>query len=131
MTYEFDAGKGQALGSHIRMGGTAFGLSLFADEVVTLRDPPRRKAWKTVGETRLLVVGGYDMGFDLDPDAAGSRLRVWIDYDLAETFAGRLFGPLLAPMYARWCVDRMAGDAVSHFSAPDPAPQPVAATGAF
>jgi len=40
MTYEFDALRGQAVGSHIRMGGEAFGLRLFVDEVVTVREPP-------------------------------------------------------------------------------------------
>lgn len=35
MTYDFDAGRGQVVGSHIRMGGSAFGLSLAVDEVVT------------------------------------------------------------------------------------------------
>ena len=116
MTYEFDAGQGRAVGSHIKMGGSAFGLSLFVDEVVTLREPPRRKAWKTVGATRLLVVGAYEMGFDIDPEGSGSRLRVWITYDPAETATGRWLGPALAPMYARWCVGRMAGDAAAFFS---------------
>jgi hypothetical protein len=118
MTYEFDAGRGQAVGSHIKMGGSAFGLSLAVDEVVTERDPPRRKVWRTVGATRLIVVGGYEMGFTLQPVAAGSKLRVWIDYDLAPTAMGRWFGPVLAPFYARWCVGRMASDAAEHFSLP-------------
>ena len=118
MTYEFDAGQGRAVGSHIKMGGSAFGLSLFVNEVVTLREPPRRKAWKTVGPMRLLVVGAYEMGFDIDPEGSGSRLRVWITYDLAETPTGRWLGPVLAPMYARWCVGRMAGDAAAYFSRP-------------
>ena len=43
MTYELDEQKGQAVGSHIRMGGSAFGLQLSLDEVVTERIPPRRK----------------------------------------------------------------------------------------
>jgi len=118
MTYEFDPGRGQVVGSHIRMGGSAFGLSLFVDEVVTERDPPRRKVWRTVGDTRLIVVGAYEMGFEIQSEAAGSKLRVWIDYDLAPTATGRWFGSILAPVYARWCVGRMASDAAEHFSLP-------------
>lgn len=127
MTYEFDAAGGKAVGSHIRMGGSAFGLSLHVDEVVTERDPPRRKTWKTVGATRLIVVGGYEMGFDLEPVAAGSRLRVWIKYDLAAGPLGRWFGPVLARLYAKWCVGRMAGDAARYFSLSGGRMAPIAA----
>ena len=116
MTYQFDVGRGQAVGSHIKMGGPAFGLSLYVDEVVTQRDPPRRKAWETVDQPRLLVVGGYEMGFEITPAACGCDLRVWIAYDLAPNRLGRWLGPLLAPLYAKWCVSRMAGDAAEHFS---------------
>ena len=115
MTYEFDADRGQTVGSHIKMGGSAFGLSLYVDEVVTMREPPRRKAWKTVGAPRLLVVGAYEMGFDITPTAAGADLRVWITYDLAPGLLGRCLGPILAPLYAKWCVGRMANDAATHF----------------
>lgn len=125
MTYEFDAERGQAVGSHIKMGGSAFGLSLAVDEVVAEREPPRRKVWRTVGATRLIVVGNYEMGFELQPDAKGSTLRVWIHYDLAPSIIGQVFGPVLAPLYARWCVGRMVGDAAEHFSRPDGRTEPV------
>ena len=114
MTYDFDARKGRAVGSHIRMGGRAFGLELFLDEVVTERAPPRRKAWRTVGQPRLVVVGVYEMGFDLSPVPGGAALKVWIDYDLPPTGLGRLL-PALGDGYARWCVEQMAADAVGAF----------------
>ncbi|TCS11892.1 SRPBCC family protein [Caulobacter sp. BK020] len=115
MTYEFDEGRGQAVGSHIRMGGSAFGLSLAVDEVVTERDPPRRKVWRTAGETRLMILDAYEMGFDLVATPTGSRLRVWITYELPKGLAGRLLGLVLAPAYARWCVGRMARDAAEQW----------------
>lgn len=127
VTFEFDEGRGQAVGSHIKMGGSAFGLSLAVDEVVTERDPPRRKAWRTVGAARLIVVDGYEMGFEVQPEGAGSKLHVWIDYDLAPTAIGRWFGPALAPLYARWCVVRIANDAAKHFALLADRPEPVAA----
>ncbi|WP_293482883.1 SRPBCC family protein [Phenylobacterium sp.] len=114
MTYAFDALRGQAVGSHIRMGGEAFGLRLFVDEVVTLRDPPRRKVWRTTGEPTLVVVGVYEMGFEIADEGAGSRLRVWIDYALPDRGWARR-APALAGLYARWCVNRMVSDAVRHF----------------
>ena len=114
MTYELDEQKGQAVGSHIRMGGSAFGLQLFLDAVVTERIPPRRKVWQTVGMPRLVVIGSYKMGFELTGAGAGSTLKVWIDYDLPRRGLGR-FVPALGSAYARWCVKQMASDAVRAF----------------
>lgn len=116
MTYDFDEARGQAVGSHIRMTGTAFGLKLFVDEVVTQRMPPRRKAWRTVADTRLIVIGQYEMGFELTPLPGGAALKVWIDYELPPSGLGRIL-PVLADSYARWCVQRMASDAVRTFGA--------------
>ena len=114
MTYEFDEQKGQSVGSHIRMGGSAFGLQLSLDEVVTERIPPRRKVWQTVGTPRLVVIGSYEMGFELSATDQGSALRVWIDYELPPRGLGR-FVPALGDAYARWCVNRMASDAILAF----------------
>ncbi len=111
MTYAFDAARGQAVGSHIRMGGSAFGLSLDVDEVVTVREPPRRKAWATTGQPRLLVISGYRMGFDIEPVGSASRLTVWIEYDLPSHGLAKLLAAPFAAMYARWCVNRMLVDA--------------------
>jgi hypothetical protein len=122
MTYEFDAGRGQDVGSHIRMGGTAFGIALFVDEVVTEREPPRRKVWRTVGSPRLIIIDAYEMGFEIGGDVEGSLLRVWIDYALPTSGPGRWAGPVLGALYARWCVRRMVGDAVQAFARGGPSP---------
>lgn len=118
MSYEFDEGRGQAVGSHIKMGGSAFGLSLDVDEIVTQRDPPRRKVWETVGQPRLVVIGAYEMGFEITPANLGSNLRVWIAYDLSPNLIGRWLGPFLAPLYAKWCVGGMVSDAAAYFRQP-------------
>ena len=115
MTYDIDAGGGRQVGSHIRMGGRAFGLRLSLDEEVTERDPPRRKVWRTVGEPKLVVLAGYQMGFSIEPEDDGSRLTVWIDYEPGTRGLG-LWAPSLGEMYARWCVDEMVEDAVEAFS---------------
>lgn len=115
MTYEFDALRGQAVGSHIRMGGEAFGIRVFVDEVVTVRDPPRRKVWRTTGEPILIIMGAYEMGFEISEEGAGSNLRVWVDYALpVRGWARRT--PVLARLYGRWCVRRMVSDAIRHFT---------------
>jgi hypothetical protein len=115
MRYEFDAERGQAVGSHIKMAGKALGVPLFVDEVVVERTPPSRKAWRTAGVPRLLIIGPYVMGFQISPDHTGSKLRVWIDYQLPAGRLSHLLGRALAPGYARWCVERMAEDALQRF----------------
>ena len=115
MAFLLDEQHGKAIGSHIIMTGSAFGLSLRVDEVVVEHEPPHRKRWRTVGAQQLLIIGGYEMGFEIEPLPSGSRLRVWIDYALPGSFPGRLLGTLFAGFYARWCVDRMVGDAARTF----------------
>jgi hypothetical protein len=119
MTYDFDERRGQAVGSHIRMGGKAFGLELAVDEVVTERDAPRRKVWRTVGAPKLVIMGAYEMGFEITPLGSNANLRVWIDYEPLSRGPGRWVASL-PEMYARWCVERMVEDAVTAF-APTPA----------
>lgn len=113
MTYTFDDAGGRAVGSVIHMGGSILGVPLSVDEVVTEHAPPRRKVWETVGHPRLLGIGAYRMGFEIDPKGDGSALRVFIDYTHPASPTGRVLGRLFAKVYARWCVRRMAADAGS------------------
>lgn len=116
MTYDFDEAKGRAVGSVIRMGGSFLGLTLDVEEVVTERVPPTHKTWETRGRPRMIIIKDYRMGFQITPLAADrSRLKVFIAYDRPVSFFGAILAPLLAPMYARWCVQRMIDDAVTHF----------------
>lgn len=118
MTYAFDDAKGQAVGSVIRMGGSFLGLTLDVEEVVTERVPPTHKTWETRGRPRMIVIKDYRMGFHITPLSGDrSRLRVFIAYNRPVSLAGAILAPLFAPMYARWCVQRMVDDAVAHFNA--------------
>ena len=116
MDLELDSAKGQSVGSRIRMSGRVLGIRLSLDEVVTERIPPHRKVWVTIAPTRLLIIGDYRMGFDIDSNTTGSRLAVFIDYSLPATLSGRILGMLFAGAYARWCTDRMVKDAAAHFA---------------
>jgi hypothetical protein len=124
MFYEFDAAKGRAVGSVIRMGGSFLWLKLLVEEVVIAREPPHLKVWETRGAPNLIVIGAYRMGFEIKETDAKSRLRVFIDYNRPSTLMGRLLGYLFAPMYARWCVSRMAKDAARHFARREAAQKP-------
>jgi uncharacterized protein YndB with AHSA1/START domain len=108
MTTEVDELEGKVVGSHIHMSGKVMGLTLKLDEVVTQREPPHRKAWETAGPVHLLVISDYRMGFVVTPDDVGSRLTVFIDYDLPSKGFGRVLGVLLGKQYAQWCVKQMS-----------------------
>ena len=116
MEYSFDAARGEAPGSHVRMKGRIMGIELFLEEVVTEREPPQHKAWETIGSPRLLVIGGYRLGFDITDGNNTSELRVFIDYDLPTALASRWLGYLFGKMYAKWCVQEMVSGARGHFS---------------
>lgn len=109
-----DEGGGQAVGSHIRMKGRVLGFGLNLDEVITAQEPPHLKAWETVGEPALVVVGSYQMTVEVKPQGSGSLLRVAIDYELPRK--RRWLGKLFGGWYARWCVRQMAGGVQAHFA---------------
>jgi hypothetical protein len=118
MEIESDEGRGRTVGSRIRMAGRVFGILLTVEEVVTERDPPRRKVWETIGRPRLLVIGHYRMGFDIEPRRSGSLLRVFIDFALPDEVPARWLARLFDSYYARWCTRRMVDDAVMRFASP-------------
>ena len=109
-----DGLDGRAVGSRVRMDGKMLGMTLSLDEVVTERQPPFKKTWRTV-DAKLVVVGQYQLGFALSPSGDRSLLRVFIDYELPHQGFARWLGKLLGKTYARWCVERMANDAAAHF----------------
>lgn len=117
MATELDEGRGQQVGSRIRLSGRAFGFELSVEEIVTERDPPHRKVWETTGAPKLLVIGHYRMGFELSPQGNGSMLRVFIEYALPEKGLARWLGRQFGRYYARWCTQQMVDDAVKNFEA--------------
>src|SRR5262245_46755681 len=60
-----DEGRGQAIGSHVRMKGKMMGVELLLDEVITERAPPHRKVWETIGEQHDVGIDSYRLGFDI------------------------------------------------------------------
>ena len=115
METELDQGRGQKVGSRIRLSGRVFGVELSVEETVMERNPPRRKVWETTGTPKLLVIGHYRMGFELSPQGNGSMLRVFIEYALPERGFARWLGRLFGRYYASWCTQQMVDDALEHF----------------
>ena len=113
MDIQIDKGKGQKVGSHIRLSGKILGYDLFLDEVVTLHEPPHKKVWQTVGNPKLLVVSNYKMGVEINPQDGKSELKVFIEYELPST---RWLGYLFGGVYAKWCVRQMIQSIQEHFN---------------
>jgi hypothetical protein len=105
MKTKMDEGEGKQLGSHIVMEGTVMGMKVSLDEVVTKREPPYKKEWKTVGNPKLIVIGQYVMGVNIVAQGNGSKLIVFIDYEYPDknVWLGKFFGKI----YAKWCVRQM------------------------
>ena len=82
MRTQTDARGGRAVGSVIRMSGRMWSLEFSLEEAVVERRKGQRKVWETLGDPRLLVIGRYRMGFEVQPTDRGTQLRVWIDFDL-------------------------------------------------
>ena len=111
----FDAQKGKKVGSHIKMQGKVFGIELYLDEVVSEYNSPYKKEWHTVGSPKLLVIGQYRMGIEIQAAGLGSELKVFIDYNLPETGISKLFSLLFGNMYAKWCVKQMINSVHDHY----------------
>jgi hypothetical protein len=115
MAIETDAEGGRAAGSHIRLTGRMLGIPLYVEGMVVQREPPNLKAWETVGEPHLLVIGRYRMRVNIDARGDLTQVVIAIDYALPANAATRWLGMLFGPMYARWCVRQMAQDLVHQF----------------
>jgi hypothetical protein len=122
MDVQADAGQGRSVGSHIRLSGRILGIRLFLDEVVTQHEPPYRKVWQTVGTLRLLVIGHYRMGVEVNAEHGASRLRVFIDYELPAALTTRWLGYLFGGIYAKWCVKQMIQSVQTGMQVPLPTP---------
>ena len=115
MQTSLDAGRGQAVGSHVVMTGRVLGVDLSLEEVVRVREPLQRKEWETIGSTRLLVIGGYRLGFEIASVGKRAEMRVFIGYNLPSSTGQRLLGHFFGPIYARWCVRQMVNGARVQF----------------
>jgi hypothetical protein len=115
MVIETDPAGGRAVGSHIRLAGRMLGIPLYVEGRVVQREPPNLKAWETVGEPHLLVIGRYRMRVTIDARGDRAHVVIAIDYTLPANAATRWLGMLFGPMYARWCVRKMAQDLVHQF----------------
>jgi len=114
MAIALDEGRGQRVGSRMRLTGRVLGIVRAVEEMVIERTPPHRKVWETTGPPQLCVMGQYRMGFEVTPQGQALRLRVFIDYALPERAPARWLGQLFGKYYARWCTQQMVDDAMEY-----------------
>lgn len=115
MKTEVDEGRGQKIGSHIRMNGKVFGINLYLDEVITKHEVPHYKEWHTVGKINLIVIDHYTLGYETTTENNGCKIKVFIDYNLPSSPATYWLGLLFGEMYAKWCVKQMINGVKVHF----------------
>jgi hypothetical protein len=118
MAIETDADGGRVVGSHIRLTSRMFGMHLDVECKVMRRELPRLKAWETIGEPHLLVIGRYRMSVSIDAHGDHSHVTIAIDYALPTRAPARWIGMFFGPVYARWCVRQMVRDLLHQFGAP-------------
>ena len=104
MQISTDEGNGQKVGSVVRMGGRIFGATLSLEEVMTEREPPRLKVWRTIGVPRLLVIGNYQMRVAIEPRENASLLRSRSTTICHPQTDG---SGISSAAYAKWCVRQM------------------------
>lgn len=73
------------------------------------------RARHTVRSVSSISAGRMWKGFEIQPAAGQSRLRVFIDYDLPPELPSRWLGRALGRVYARWCTEQMVKDAATQF----------------
>ena len=107
MTSSVDELAGKEVGSVIEIEGQVLGISISLAEKIVQRVPPRCKSWETIGTPRLIVMGGYRLGFEIQGAGEGCRVTVSISYELPHSQPEKVLGFLFGPAYARWCVSRI------------------------
>ncbi|MBW9116402.1 SRPBCC family protein [Rhizobium cauense] len=113
--YDVDPGKGQAVGSIVKMRGKVLGMELLVEEIITEWQPPWRKSWQTLGRPKLLVIDSYHMDFVIRPITQGCRVTVKIQYSYSRSPVGSWLGGIPAKAYARWCVAKITSEAGNRF----------------
>lgn len=111
LNLEIISKKPTGLGATYRWYGKVMGLTMDFTETVTQWERNRARVWKTIGKPRIIIMGNYEMWFNLKPVGDKTRLTFGIAYDLPRSFFWKIVGLLLAAPYSRWCLRNMCRDA--------------------
>ncbi|MBI2125811.1 MAG: SRPBCC family protein [Thaumarchaeota archaeon] len=98
-------------GATYRWYGKILGMKVDFSEVVSKWVEGREKVWHTIGDPKIIIMSNYEMRLTLSPTDVGTKVIFEIDYDLPNTWYGKIIGNLLASRYAEWCLRRACEDA--------------------
>jgi hypothetical protein len=97
-------------GATYRMYGKVMGMDIDFTETVTKWIENQERVWETIGDPKLLIMGGYAMNFNVRPSNWGTRLTFGIKYSYPKSAFWKFIAFLLGDWYAKWCLKNMAKD---------------------
>lgn len=99
------------MGAPYRWHGKVLGLKVDFAEVVTKRILNKEKVWRTIEGARIIIMSQYEMRLSLSATDTGTLVTFRIDYELPDSFLGKIVGKLLARRYSEWCLRSVCEDA--------------------
>lgn len=101
----------RGLGATYRMYGKVMGMKIDFTEKVTKWIENQEKVWETIGEPKLIIMGGYIMNLNVRPSNFGTRLTFGIKYSYPKSVFWKGISIVVGDWYAKWCLRNMCRDA--------------------
>ena len=112
LTLELLSPHRTGLGAVYRYSGRTLGFILDFSQTVTTYVPALEKVWRTIGESRMLILDSYAMRLVVEPRSpASSRLTISIVYELPRAWGWWMVALVMAGWYSCWCLRQMCRDA--------------------
>ncbi len=78
--------------------------------VVTKWIKDKEKIWETIGETKMIILGWYQMRLVLFPEGKNTKTELSITYTRPRNIFFKIIAFFLASFYANWCLSNMLRD---------------------
>ena len=98
------------LNSKFRWYGKMTGFTLDFTVGVTKWIKDKEKVWETIGATKMIILGWYQMRLVLSPQGESTKAELSIAYTRPGNIFFRFISIFLAPWYANWCLNNMLQD---------------------
>lgn len=98
------------LNSKFRWYGKMMGLNMDFTVVVTKWNKAIEKTWETVGKSKMIILGWYQMHLFLSPELEGTKAELSISYTYPKNLWEKFLALLLSKWYANWCLNNMLKD---------------------
>ena len=98
------------VGASYRWYGKMMGMIMDFSETVTKWQPPKLKAWETVGEAKIIIMSWYRMWFEIMPAENGTIAKLSISYLPPKQWYYKILSFFFARLYCNWCLNNMLTD---------------------